>query len=799
MKKPDFSKQGIQRFFLYHTEKLVLALAVVLLGLFFWMGYSSDVFREKLPNELSNLADQADRHILSDTNWEKIETFREADDKVVERIKDGMNKLDADDYQYGPWSVRVATREPRTDPGLIKPTDLMAFQFNAPVILSPPPPRANLIDPLAELPIAMEKKADSSRRGGRPEGGGGLDGGRAGPGGLGRGGGRGSQDDDEDGGNRKKPVEDGVPEVDAGSRIELIHQHTLPGVRPAHYGLDTTANKSILFNVVCVTGLVDIKKQWAEYQKGFASGVGFYPNRDKPIYQFVQVVRRKIVDGNPQEWQDISERIAVKQPKFCPQNLVSMPNSRFASSPEPVHPDFYDPILTGPIPAITQFDYRPFVTHPKIESRIFDKQPEVVEETDKFNDGIGIWSGTDDETPGFQGPGSGGRGSGGPGGLGRGSGGRGSGGAGRGGRPSGGSGGQDEVVVRAGSDVTKYWASVLARKAKRDYKLVRFFDLQKLDPDTTYEYRVRLWLGDANNEDPDKKFAEIHGIVEGAGGGRVGNDDDDESSDDDDESSEDDDDSDQPATPETFEYVSIQPKMKAPAVRERLYMARSETNKKSGKKKYYVSEFRKSDDGTEVKEETAVPNGHPYLRFARPTEWSEPVSITIKPETSEVVAGQIEIPRPIKINNEPLPDGEPVMEVVASVWSKQYNTALPARKEVFRGDALDFSANIHVLNPITWSVHVLENAPVLTESVVVDMLGGEELELPRQELMRHHLPSEVLIMKADGSFEVANDMDQKTRFKQLLLLGDESTEIGKPRRKPKDQDSGRGRGGGFGS
>lgn len=337
-----------------------------------------------------------------------------------------------------------------------------------------------------------------------------------------------------------------------------------------------------------------------------------------------------------------------------------------------------------------------------------------------------------------------------------------------------------------------------ARKAKRNYKLVRFFDLQEAKPGTTYEYRVRLWLGDANNEDPNGEFAAIYGIVDGpAVGGRDRGRQDPNDGKGSDENGKDEQ-NDEPATPEVFEYVSISPKMKAPAVRERINLARSKNDPKdSSKTTFYVTEFRTAADGSEVAEEIAVPEGHGYLQYARPTEWSDPVSITVQPEFSKIVAGQIETPRPMKINNESLPDGEPVLDVVASVWSKRYNAALPARKQVFRGDALEFNANIHVLNPVTWGVHVMTNAPVLTESVVVDMLGGDELDLPRQELMRHHLPSEALIMNADGTFEIANDMEQKTRFNQLLLLGDDSVEVGKKRRRPKEEeDSGRSRGGG---
>ena len=193
---------------------------------------------------------------------------------------------------------------------------------------------------------------------------------------------------------------------------------------------------------------------------------------------------------------------------------------------------------------------------------------------------------------------------------------------------------------------------------------------------------------------------------------------------------------------------------------------------------YYVSEFQKTADGAEELVEIPVPKMRPDLRFSRPTEWSDPVDVSIKTQPDPVLAGKIRLPRTIKIGNKQLADGEPVTEVVPSVWSKKYNAALPARKQAFRADALDFSADIHVLNPVTWQVHVMEDAPIISHAVVVDMLGGEELPLSRNELMRHHLPSEMLIMNADGTFMVANEMNDKAKYKQALLEEDDTVEVG---------------------
>ena len=252
-----------------------------------------------------------------------------------------------------------------------------------------------------------------------------------------------------------------------------------------------------------------------------------------------------------------------------------------------------------------------------------------------------------------------------------------------------------------------------------------------------------------------------------------------------------------------YEYVAITSQMKAPSVRSRLGKAREETDKNDRTKiTYYVSEFRgKGDDGSDLEEEVKVPEGREYLRFARPTAWSEPVRIDVKEELTEFVAGDIEASRALKFNDKYIDEGEPTVEIVTSVWSKDYNSALPSRRTVRRADALDFPADIHVLNSVTWRVHEFRNAPILTNAVVVDMLGGGEIPLPRRDTIRYRLPSEVLIMKADGTFTISNDLDDKTRFKQLLLEEDDPSSIGgekAARRRQKEYEDRNRRGGGRG-
>ncbi len=793
MKKPDFSKQGLSRFFLYHSEKLVLAVALLLLGLFFWLGFSSPVFDKKTPTQLTELARQADQYIVSEINWEKISEIdvRKADDKIVAKITEGSAKVDAAKYPFGFWSVKALTLGLRSDPALLEPQELMAFQMVAPVLFSP---KATVVDPFEDLDLAKASvpSIDNDSRGMRDLGDlGDSPGDRRG----------GREDADE-----KKKKESQGPVIDAGSSVLALHQQTTPGLRPSHVNFSNTSEQAFIMNIVSITGLVNIKNQWTDYESSFASGIGFYPVRDKPKYLYVEVQRAEVIEGKEPEWQDISENVAVKQPSFYPNKMTRMPQASFPSAPEIISEDAWDNILTGPIPPIVQVDYRPMVTHPKIENRKFDPLPkiakgkEVSDADTMFSDPAtadGQPAQDDQNLPGLRDMGG----------------------------PASGSPTRTDIV-RSGSNVIKYKTALATKKALQDYKLLRFFDLQA-KPGTTYQYRVRLWLADPNNEatgedavalragspgrsgpgqaggnrdlDDGGGMGQIGGGVGGLGGrgGRGGSEGEGGAPLGGPGAGQDAGDADA-----QYKHVAITSQMRDPLVRKRLDLARQVADPKDPKKvTYFVTEFRKTAEG-EVSEEVQVPSGHDELRFARPTIWSQPVEVAVKSEMSSAIAGKVVPATKKKFGTFELAEGEPMAEVVATVLNKKYNAVLPAKKATFRAEALDFSANIHVVNSVTSGVHVYKQAPILTDSVVVDMLGGDELPLPPSEKMRFNLPGELLIMKADGTFQIANDLDDRTKFVQALLRDDDSMEVGgekaeRQRKREKEQeDNRRGAGGG---
>ncbi len=118
-----------------------------------------------------------------------------------------------------------------------------------------------------------------------------------------------------------------------------------------------------------------------------------------------------------------------------------------------------------------------------------------------------------------------------------GGGGRDRGGRGRSGMPSGGgrpdapSASEFEEEVQVGSDLSAYKQAAASMDKRAPYRLLRFFDVETVNKNTKpkkVRYKVRLWLADPNNENPDKDFLSKAGQQRGnrgsgiSGGGGAG-------------------------------------------------------------------------------------------------------------------------------------------------------------------------------------------------------------------------------------------------------------------------------------
>jgi hypothetical protein len=798
MKKPniDFSKQGIQKFLLYHVEKIFLAIGIVLLGVFFWLGFSTPKYDKQTPKGLVDLSQRAHSHIVSDTSWNEISKFRQADDAAPQRIEQAENKRikpEAYPYQYV-LGTPVMTAGLRKDPELNPAQYLMADSFPASVLLTT---RGN--DALNKLELAAETVSGDAFGGGDRDRGGGIGSGGGGGGGLPDEGGSRRPDRASSATKRTPTRDDGV--IAPGDVLPTYERQELAGVRPNFLQLSSSSNRAWLCNVTAVTGIVRFENQSQKFNQVLASARGYYPKRDRPIYQYMQIMRQEEGD-DPDKWEDITDKIMEQQV------------ARYTDfAPEVVDPEFYDPVLTSPIPTMTQVDYRDYclwplpghdlptdlnapkdftgITMREMMAGKTDAKSGKEEQAPK--DPFATPAAGEESRPAAGDKSGGGRG-------GRDRGGRDRGGRDRGGpgdgipssgeRPDAPSSSEIAEEVQVGSDRSIYEAVADSMSKRAPYRLVRFFDIEtvgKNDKPKKVRYKVRLWLRDPNNENPDKEAYDKarkpggdRGRGIGAGGGASGA----GLPDDGPPPGGDRGDrggaggkgrADEPE--DTSVYVAVTDKMLDPEVRERISSQRANPEYPPDKK---------------------------LLEYTVPTEWSEPTDwVVVGGENqAEMFAGRIDPPKTTKINDQYLEKGEPVANIAAVTWNADFGIPVPANREARRSDVLNFTALAHILHPIDWTVRKIPDANIETNAMVVDMMGGREIrELNNSRSpIKYYLPGEVLLMGANGELIVRNNSEDKQDYFHALLLEDEIAEMGGKKKvadeEDKSRDRDRGRGGG---
>ena len=781
----SINSKSIKDFFFYNIEKMILGISLVLLGAFFYLGMSSKKF-DQSPDSLVSESKQASNYINKAANWEMISDFRAADTDIPERIERAKAPVDSSKFVIGGMSIIPKALQLRTDPPLPEVVDLEAKVIRATVAVRS---EKRSDDAILELPIAKSQIDPDEMNGQMSSSMSGM-----------------MSDDDEmmdrmeemseamSGMSRTKKKKEKdrdkdpqqTAEVDAWSGFPGVQKAVVGGIDSQSNGISASNAIALKRNVVVVNALVNHRELWQTYTKMLSNSVGYYPRRDLPQYEFLQVERREINGDKPGAWEDKSEWVNFEQAQWNP--------GSFVSGPEVVPPAAYDRNLTNAIPAMLGIDYLHYVLHSKLTPRVFNS-PEVEEEE---MDVEGVLSGTvkkdeEDEDRNRFGNQFGSRN------QRRQKGSLVSGGGGGGGRYGG--RGMDMMDMsdmedamggmgmfrskedgRSSSDMTEYTEMADPRvEPTSDYKAVRFFDMRvAAGQQAKYEYRVRLWLKDPNATDPEAtksdgmmdqgQMAEMSGMRAGMGGkvDKNGN--------------------------KIFEKTDINFTMQDQAVRNRLKRAREERDE-NGQPVYFVSEIYPGDEKpTEVK----VPTGFEYLRFARPTKWSTPVSVTVNGPEEEFFAESVEEPRTAQIGDVAIPIDEPKVALVTEVEDADFNRLdISAKKEFYTGDVINFSEPITIMHPLAKSVHFMANADFNTNATMVDMMGGGRLDVPRNDPIQYDLPGEALVMTSDGEFRISNDIDDRTEARAALRLPDERAEYGRKKKKKKRRTSKNGPGGAF--
>jgi hypothetical protein len=568
-----------------------------------------------------------------------------------------------------------------------------------------------------------------------------------------------TEDDERDRDKKDKDSEKDAtkkaPKLDPnapGKVISDLHFREMLGVRPRNIGPSKASGTidlggptagTLVQDIVAVTGLIPYENQFAEYEKVFAGSQGYYPKRDKPTYRMLQVQRREV--GG--EWVDISKQVTSDA------KLVSPLNDSFV--PDVIDPKYYyapvtggDPI-TADIPPILMMDYREFVGHPKVPVRqmvpkalkrefLLSEEEEVSQKFDplskeKVKTKEEIQQELDKE--------------------------------------------ERLEVEKIGSRIQyeKYGKRI---KPAAPYKLVRFFDLRP-PKGKQVQYRVRLWMEDPN----DPEVLELSGMKRASDdenkrgklgfGGVLGSGDGGEEKSGVEDFGEDVEDGLEPDFDMTkVKEIFVEQQMLDASVRARL---------------------------TKKTEDPDLPKDFDSTEHQIATPWSnETEPVLVGGEGFKLFAGKADEPPTLRIDNTKIPRGESSVSMVAATLSRDLNTMVPAWREVSRGDLVNFTAKkAHVLNPVDQTVRVYENAEIDTNAVVIDLQGGEKLDIKGAKV-EFFAPTEVLVMDGQGDFQLRNELADYRGYRHAMFKDDESSEFGKKKEKPEKEEREGGRGGGGG-
>ena len=774
MKK--FSKESMQSFMLMHAEKLILGGCLAATGLVVYMSLGGENDVKDTPSQLLQKANSAQQYIDREA-WqgdELLQAYRKGEVDAKGKIVKAK-RVDPDLYSLKLLGTPAAALAKRLDPEIFGPEQLIAKRFTAGVMIDNPEVRS----PLGEFNKAPE----------------GADGGEGAFKGFG-----GRDGDDyggEDFGGQSSAGGTGLPEdypaLPRSGIFNEVNAITARGIRPSELGIAAPKITTSVLDVVCVTAVVDFQKQTAAFEKAFAESIAFNVKRDRPIYQFLQVQRREVSDAETQ-WQDISENVSYTYPRLCPSSLSKMPLQMFRSAPEVIAPENYDPILSGVIPAFAMLDYQQIASHPALKlQREFPaweppKKKMMLGSENDVPGGMIFKRNNDASEDSFDSRGMGDD--------------------------------SDVNAMRRGSETTPYKEAIALRKPGGQYRLVRFFDLNS-PQNTSFEYRIRVWVGDPNQADPSNGFqkdrgkrleASREGGVKFVGTTDAGME---TGMDEMNALGQEDEFGMQNKSPERVQDVT--PTMTAPAVRKRIaaasgletMMEQMEQSVLAQKpmEPFYVSEFSEAGKLEKINLPTS-PSRFAYtryLRFARPSAWSESVRVERKRPPADVYAGPTVRSRSFSMDagagKVEFEFEEPKVDLVVSSWVWNMGAKLPSNRSVYVGETLDFNAPAYVTHPISWEVLAGENPrindsegirkyilPIRTGTTVVDAFFGRQLELPNNKKLTMEMPTELLTMDANGRLTVSNEFDAATDYRNEITEKDSSRFYGRARKKKEVKD-----------
>lgn len=697
MAKLKLDKESLQAFFFNHTEKIVLAVVLLLLPLFIWTGSSLEGIGAQNPAELASRVDAAASKIEV-SSWENIKQEHPVKLDHLVRQQDGDAPTSESYYPLDKPIIGNTPNSatPRLDPQLFAPTDIEtavvvgALAFKA---------RKEWTDPFADLANTEQKKIEApKKRLKKKKKSGGM--GMYGAGMESMMSDEGSGDDDESmyagmsamyGADGDMGMVGGAP-AGASLRADASKFH---GYQPTAVA-SPTGGPSVMgkpFAIVAVKAVVPYQKQWDEFSRVFADAAGYQPSRDIPRYLAFAAERAEVPSdpNQPLKWEAVTN---------TPHALGQIQSLAYAGYPGEIADPKYllSGVLTMPVPPVMMRDLRPLALHSKVPMQEVATAKAVTRTGPELKDVAEPTGVTDIDVaptgPGAARPGMGPDGMGmyGPGGGGMYGpadmeesdemysgmgGGMGEGGYGYGG----GMGGMGVQAVRG---------------PQSEFLLVRFFDIFT-KAGIQYVYRVRVVLEDPNHP----QFAQSQPLDRNL----------------------------------------------ADTVRMRLVDVAADEAKKTAAAKAPVRNYMVLSEWSEPT--APVSWGLTSEAYAGGITLPRMLDIQRSVDPSS----------PQKIVYSVPADGEPEATVMNLSWNPKYAIDVAGIVKAPRGAFLKKPIATDVIDPISFTFKAIPDYPLSSGELVVDLRGGEVLESATGDAEPLLTPGEVAVIDAKGNFIVRNELD----------------------------------------
>jgi len=163
------------------------------------------------------------------------------------------------------------------------------------------------------------------------------------------------------------------------------------------------------------------------------------------------------------------------------------------------------------------------------------------------------------------------------------------------------------------------------------------------------------------------------------------------------------------------------------------------------------------------------------------TEFSQPSPVVSLPPVTEAYIGPVVAAatrkmqvdgREVEVTNKPATG-----KVVGTKWDPTYQVPMPIWMDVTRGTVLAKKGEVDIPDPLSMNVKKLPDADLNLESVVVDLGGGQELDIAKDpEADRNTAPllspSWMLLFDANGGLRVVDEIESQKGYRLYSYADD---------------------------